>query len=601
MKIPKFFPMRIKLKIKIFLFFLFLFALFLRLFGLNWDQGQHLHPDERMITMVVGEIKFPDFSNEASLSEKISILFSPDSPLNPKFFAYGSLPIYLLKFSGYILSHFDPSISSYDKINLLGRFISALFDSFTVLLIFLITKQLFSSNKKALLASFVYTFSVLPIQLSHFYAVDTLLTFFICLTLYRSIALYRYFTVKNSILAGISFGLALATKISATVLLISFFFSFTVETLLSLKKEILSQSSTSRQKIKRFTSSLINPSFWIKSRVFKLNKVILYSSIIILFTFLAFVICQPYSVIDFSTFWRQINEQKAMTRDAFVFPYTLQYVGTMSYWYQIKNIFLWGLAPSFGILSFLGLILTFKKLIKGLITPGNENSEGVQLILFSFFIAYFFVVGNFAIKFMRYCLPLYPIFAILSANALFFFKKNIRYIFFFVNLLWIISFLSIYSRPNTRVSATDWINNNIPPGSMILREHWDDGLPLGYSNHYNLEELTLYNSDSDPQKWPKINQQLLRADYLIIASNRLYTPLQKLINCRELPPDKCYTRTAQYYKDLFSGKLGYTQVAKFTSYPTLFGLAIIDDSADESFTVYDHPKVIIFKNNNSKR
>lgn len=580
-------------KNKIYIFLIVFIAFFLRIYGINWDQNNHLHPDERQIIMVTENIKLPDNIN-------ISEIFSSNSPLNPKFFAYGSFPIYLLKFSGFIFSHFDPTFSSYDKINLLGRLISALFDSLTILLIYLITKQLFSSNKKALLASLVYSFSVLPIQLSHFYAVDSLLTFFICLTLYQTIALYRHFSLKNSIIAGICFGLALATKISATVLLISFFLSFTVETLLSLKKEIFSQQSTSRQKIKKITVSIINPSFWIKSRVFKLKKVILYSSLIIMFTLITFVVFQPFSVIDFSTFWRQINEQKTMTRDAFVFPYTLQYVGTIPYWYQLKNIFLWGLGPAFSILSFLGVILTLKKLIKGLTTPGNENSEGAQLILFSFFIAYFLVVGSFSIKFMRYCLPLYPIFAIFSANALVYFKKNIRFLFFFVNLLWVVSFLSIYSKPNTRVSATDWINSNIPSGSVILREHWDDGLPLGYHNEYILEELTLYDSDLDSRKWPKINQQLQQADYLIIASNRLYTPLQKLTNCQDLPPGKCYSVTAQYYQDLFSGKLGYSQVAEFTSFPSLFGLSINDQSADESFTVYDHPKVIIFKNNNYK-
>jgi len=528
---------------------------------------------------------------------KISEIFSSNSPLNPKFFAYGSFPIYLLKFTGYIFSHFDPSIPSYDKINLLGRLISAIFDSLTVLLIYLITKQLFSSNKKALLASLVYALSVLPVQLSHFYAVDTLLTFFICLTLYQTIVLYRHFTVKNSIFAGIYFGLALATKISATVLLISFFFSFTVETLLSLKKEIFSYKSSPRQKIIKIIASLINPSFWIKSRIFKLKRVILYSLLIILFTVLTFVVFQPYSVIDFPTFWRQINEQKTMTRDAFVFPYTLQYVGTISYWYQLKNIFLWGMGPAFSILSLFGIILTFKKLIKGLTTPGNENSEGAQLILFSFFIAYFLVVGSFAIKFMRYCLPLYPIFAIFSANALVYFKKNIRLFFIFANLFWLFSCLSIYSKPNTRVSATNWINDNIPSGSIILREHWDDGLPLGYNNQYILEELSLYDSDLDPLKWLRIDQQLERADYLVIASNRLYTPLQKLVNCQELPPGKCYFKTARYYQDLFSGKLGYSQVAEFTSFPSIFGFSINDQSADESFTVYDHPKIMIFQKN----
>lgn len=202
-----------------FLVIILFISLFLRTIGLNWDQGHHLHPDERQITMVAENIKLPE-------SRNIADIFSPDSSLNPKFFAYGSLPIYLLKFSGYLLSFINPNLISYDKINLVGRFLSAFFDTLTVLLVYLISIQLFGSNKKALMASLIYTLSVFPIQLSHFYAVDTLLTFFISLTLYRMIILYRHFSFKNSIIVGVCFGLALATKVSAFVLFIPIFVCF---------------------------------------------------------------------------------------------------------------------------------------------------------------------------------------------------------------------------------------------------------------------------------------------------------------------------------------------------------------------------------------
>ena len=44
---------------KIIIFLIFLLALGLRLYGLNWDSGSHLHPDERYLTMVVNDIKLP--------------------------------------------------------------------------------------------------------------------------------------------------------------------------------------------------------------------------------------------------------------------------------------------------------------------------------------------------------------------------------------------------------------------------------------------------------------------------------------------------------------------------------------------------------------
>jgi hypothetical protein len=153
-------------------------------------------------------------------------------------------------------------------------------------------------------------------------------------------------------------------------------------------------------------------------------------------------------------------------------------------------------------------------------------------------------------------------------------------------MLWAFAFTQIYTRPHTRILATHWINQNLPPGSKIAVEHWDDRVPL--AGNYQFLEMPLYEPDNSPLKWQKINQNLVQADYLILASNRLYVPLQKLSDCQRY--SRCYPQTAKYYQDLFNGKLGFTQIAEFTSYPI-----INDDSADESFTVYDHPKIIIFK------
>ncbi len=72
-------------------FLILLLAFSLRFYGINWDQGHHLHPDERMIIMVVDRIHLPK-----TAAQWQSVL-TPESPLNPKFFAYGSFPIYLLK------------------------------------------------------------------------------------------------------------------------------------------------------------------------------------------------------------------------------------------------------------------------------------------------------------------------------------------------------------------------------------------------------------------------------------------------------------------------------------------------------------------------
>ncbi len=583
---------------------------FFRLYNLNWDQGYHLHPDERAITMFTTPLQFP---------KTISEFFTSQSLWNPHFFAYGSFPLYLLKITGNIASIFNPQNTQYDQINLIGRYLSAFFDTGTLLVLFFLGKKLFNKTVGAL-ASFFYCISVLPIQLSHFYAVDTLLTFFVLLTLYQLVRLYERPTLVKSMLVGFLFGAALATKVSAIVLLTSIGTALAVDFLLI------------------FLKNPHHPHVW-SPHVPKFLKRILYDSIfIIVITAITFMLFEPYAFIDFKTFWEQNMQQYQMTHYAFTFPYTLQYVGKIPYWYELKNIFLWGLGPLLTTLSFLGtLYVSFRSVVilvsekrahpesdsgQARMTIGSSR-QARTIIILSFFWTYFFVVGGFAIGFMRYLLPLYPLFCLFGAflsYQLFLMLKSyllnhksffiiLNSLFIILLLAWPFSFLHIYTKPNTRVLASEWINKNILPGKTIALEHWDDGLPLYGIEKYHVLTLPLYDPDT-PQKWTGINKQLIQTDYIIIASNRLYTPLMKLTNCEKLPPGRCYKETAQYYKKLFAGTLGFKKVAEFSIFPSLeiacppmlgfcrrgnWKLEIRDEIADESFTVYDHPKVIIFK------
>lgn len=564
-------------KINYLLIGIIILAAIFRLYGLNWDQGFHLHPDERAITLFTIPLKIP-----ISIQEFLSV----NSSLNPHFFAYGSLPLYLLKLSGSMLSNVNPLFAQYDKINLVGRFISLLFDMGTLLLIYLLGKKLFNKNVGNLTA-FFYTISVFPIQLSHFYAVDTLLNFFIILTLYLLIKFYEKPTIRNALLTGAAFGLALGTKISATVILASIGLALTIDFLLV------------------FLKNPHHPKIWFP-HVPKLIKIlILKGAIVFISAIVIFIIIEPYALIDFNEFWRQTMQQRQMTYDAFTFPYTLQYVGKTPYFYELKNIFLWGLGPILSSVSFIGAL--YFTIIA--IRKGKETKWAQELILAVFFWTYFFVVGKFAVGWMRYMLPLYPLFSLFAALLvwrLHVLLKNklkiptllfiiLNSLFITLLLIWPLALMNIYTKPNTRVLASNWIYQNIPLDKTIAVEHWDDQLPLGGSP-YKTITLPLYDPDT-PQKWQIINEDLTRIDYIIIASNRLYVPLQKLIDCKKIPSYHCYPLASEYYKNLLSGSLGFAKIVEFENLPTipLLNIPINDQNADESFTVYDHPKVMIFK------
>src|SRR6266480_4061687 len=182
-------------------------GLALRLYGLDWDQiqarsqlllrlygagfalGNNFHPDEREILFHVVQLSWPK-----SLAQ---FLDPTASPLNPHFFVYGSFPLYLLATLGNLLSYISPSLASFANLTLTGRFMNALFDSGTILLTgclgLLLTNDHTPGRKYAwsvaLLAAALVAFTPLQVQLSHFYTVDTMLLFFVTLTVLACVVL----------------------------------------------------------------------------------------------------------------------------------------------------------------------------------------------------------------------------------------------------------------------------------------------------------------------------------------------------------------------------------------------------------------------------
>jgi hypothetical protein len=281
-------------------------------------------------------------------------------------------------------------------------------------------------------------------------------------------------------------------------------------------------------------------------------------------------------------------------------------VGIIPYFYEMKNIFLFGLGPLLGCMAFIGVLFFFIETWK----VRSNKQFSYHVILIVFFLSYFGIVGSFAVGFMRYMLPLYPLLCLFGAllfyRALnvFDLQKSIRAICYLLLvialLIWPLSFLHIYSVEHTRITASTWIHGHIPQGSTIAVEHWDDSLPLSGIEDYNVLTYPLYEPDTT-EKWITMNDYLKQTDYIIVASNRLYVPLQRLTDCEHLPPLRCYTRTAFYYSSLFNGSLGFTKVAEFSDSPELpfIHIPLNDQGADESFTVYDHPKIMIFKKTSS--
>src|SRR3989344_7773162 len=181
-----------------------------------------------------------------------------------------------------------------------------------------------------------------------------------------------------------------------------------------------------------------------------------------------------------------------MTHNAFIFPYTLQYVGKIPYVYELKNIFFWGQGPVLAIICFIGTFFVTIQTIQ----KKKEGKWAKEFILLTFFYLYFLAIGKFAVGWIRYMLPLYPLLCLFGAvfiarisQSKSFTLRYLLYPCFLLMLLWTVTFIHIYTKPNTRVTATEWIHRNIPAGSTLSIEHWDDSLPLFGQEKYRMQTL----------------------------------------------------------------------------------------------------------------
>ena len=569
------------------LFLIIFFTLLVRLYGINWDNGTLFHPDERAMLSQVYDISFPqgeewkDFFN----SEK--------STLNPGSFNWGSMPHYALKFLQYAYAPID-WLDIYE-LRYAGRILSSIFDSLSVLFVFLISRYIFN-NKVAVLSAFLTSFSVIHIQLSHFYAVDTFTTAFVLATIYYSLKIAYEGGRKNSLLTGVMFGFALTTKFSVMPLIGPVLISHVIFQ--------FSQSNSDRLKI------IIN-----RAKIWSLVKILFLFVSACLMILLLF---QPYMFIDFHTYINTISTQGDMVRRNVDFPFTRQYIDTPKYIYQVVQTGIWGLGPVLGIIAWIGFSLSIISLI-----IFRRKSD---VIIISWVCLYFALTGWFDVKFLRYMLPITP-FLIIYASRLTFWlveiikslKPESKWIIYVPVLFMVVftlhyslSFLNIYTGNHPSVVASDWLENNASNRSVVIQEHWDEGIPHNSKIIFG-ERLELYNYDN-LNKFEMISSQLENADYLVLVSNRLYATIPRL-------KDR-YPISSLFYEKLFSQELGYEVV--FTTNRSIGGLGIeyhedlfsrvdftYDDQvlksdkdfisinfgwSDESFSVYDHPRIFIFEN-----
>ena len=566
-------------------FIIFFLGIALRLNNVNWDQNFHLHPDERFLTMVGNALRFP-----GNLIE----YFDPDkSRLNPynvgfKFYVYGVFPIILNKIVALI---FDTD--NYNDFTLQGRILSALFDAGVIILVYKIVEifeRKYKFNKKIkIYAAFFYAMTVFSIQASHFFTTDTFLNFFAIFSLYFVLKFifekkFLFLTLSSAL-----FAMAVASKISALYIVVLNIASFFLL-------------------IRKNKKSFFYVSFYIISYV--------------ILSYLFLRVFNPYyfDSANFlnpgisSNFLSSLKSLRNVSNINTSFPPAIQWI-SKSPVFPLINISVFGVGIFYFFLSLWGILEFLKR---------KKFRFGKILVIWS---CGLFIFQSFQfVKTMRYFIFLYPFLAIFASMG--FYRLNrllastqhknlsrvIRKMVVILVIIWPLMFSSIYFSKHVRVLASEWIYENLESNSTILGEHWDDSLPLpmNYQVGFKIKQLPVFDPDTS-EKWRRMQKLLGEADYYVLSSNRGWGSITAL-------PER-YPKMSTFYRALLSQDcvkqkefigVCYKKIKEFVSYPSLCLSFLIGEKdrwgcitfpdywAEEAFTVYDHPQVMIFKKVNER-
>jgi len=564
------------------------FLLYSRFVNLSWGLPYPMHPDERNMALALVRLR-------------------PENFFRPDFFAYGQFPLYL----GYVLIQFNHLFSSkigaiinFEEATISLRVISALASIINALILIklinlIISNSQFSisdkiSNFKLQITNWlIIIFAPFFIQFSHFGTTESLLMLLYSVIIYCSLLYLKGRSRSMLFLSALFSGLAIATKVSAVIFI------------LTPLMVMLTESKDAGIFFKKYYQGLR----------------------LVVFTLLVAIIFSPYNFINFPDFLDSMKYESDVALGRYLVFYTRQFSDTHPLSFQLTKIFPFTLGWPILILSILGFAFL------------SWKDKRINLLRFAFLI-YFLPNALIFAKWTRFIAPVMPIMLVIASLFLIsiydcrWLKTNIKIQKFLVmfchSILWILIFasilpglayLSVYQNEDVRFVASDWIEKNIPENSYILSETANViDLPVakekinGVSNkNYHYVSFNFYDLDENKELLEELNTHLSKADYIFVPSRRIFMNhtcldaqnpsfnLKRFLEwkkCERL--EKKYPLLYEYYQKLFSGQLGFKQVAEFSSYPkiTFLGKTILefpDETAEETWSVFDHPVIRIYK------
>jgi hypothetical protein len=284
-----------------------------RFHGLDWDVGQHQHPDERHIsTVMLDRLFIPPRHDLAGLLDPATSDLNPRSnepgTNRPRQFAYGSLPLLLTEgvscllevVSGHVCRPDGPGTrywTTYQGQYLVGRALTVLADLALIVVTFLLARRAFGATA-GLIAAALLAVSVVNIQLAHFFATDTWSALFATAALwglYRAADKGPFASWADWALAGALAGASVASKPNTM--------SLAVPALAALWFSLRGEMSD-----------------WLP---LALRRGLMLGGA----TILSFAVLEPYALPTLGTYLRDFNEQAAIIGGSADVPYTRQIAG----------------------------------------------------------------------------------------------------------------------------------------------------------------------------------------------------------------------------------------------------------------------------------
>ncbi len=635
---------------------LVLLLFYTRFVNLGWGLPYPMHPDERNMAVAVQGLncnfKFEIFNLKLN------------DCLNPHFFAYGQLPLYLA-FGGIQLYHTVNGITgqpTFLEATIALRIISSFSSILLVFLLLKIVELIYQQNKLhpkpyTLLTLLFLIFQPYAIQFAHFGTTESLLMLFHLVILYYSLLLLRTtnYALRTIVLLGLFSGLALGTKTSSILFLGVPLVVIIIKLLAGGRIEGAQQRAQTATPIRHLARL---EHWWEAFNSDRICQSIIKLLFYLFITSFFFIFSSPHSFLNWNDFMSSMNYESAVGLGTYIPFYTRQFVGTIPLVFQFTNILPYVLGWPQMILSILGFIFlpwfTNKKQVAELKGPNSAHkpprrlgfwrvlstggkfsilTESVVLnpynILRIALLLSFLPPSFFFAKWTRFIAPAFPLFSLFSMLALFWIFQKVssfkfqvtKYIILIIVILPGFAFLSIYTSPDVRFTASEWMYKNIPANSKILSETANViDLPISTPRSlppppYQINSFNFYDLDAVPQLQLDLSDALKTADYIIVPSRRVFAnhtcmnQKSEDLKVKKSKSDRCkslvasYQLLSTYYSELFSGASGFEQVAEFSSYPRIefsvlgskFHVPFADEYAEETWTVFDHPVIRIYK------